>query len=133
MTTTLEQTFPAPVLPIDGLMACDLCGIVYRHAIVLESASTPREQMRQAASRSGWKLTADGRDVCGTDAGGDAAFLIDGWTAFWSPEKAAVPSQAGPPVMNGDDVPTTTIPAVLEPIAVPAGRNPYDSPKGDAA
>lgn len=134
MTTTLEQTAPAaPVLPIDGEMACDVCGAVYRHAIVLESDTTPREQMRQAASRSGWKLTFDGRDVCSADAEGDAAFLIRGWTAFWSPEKAVVPLQAGPPVMNGDDVETTTIPAVVEPEPVAAGRHPYDPSKGSAA
>lgn len=133
MTTTLERTTEIPVLPIDGQMSCDLCGTIYRHAIVLGSPKTPREQIREAASRAGWKLTADGRDVCADDAEGDAAFLIDGWTAFWSPEKAIVPLQPGPPVMNGDDVQTATLPALVEQdeTPAPAGRHPY-SPK-DAA
>lgn len=132
-TTTLEQAAPpAPILPIDGRMGCDMCGAVYCHAIVLDSPVTPREQIRQAASRAGWKLTFDGRDVCAADAEGDAAFLIRGWTDFWSPEKAIVPKQPGPPVMNGDDVETTTLPAVVEPADAPAGRHPYNSPK-DAA
>ncbi|RSN12857.1 hypothetical protein DMB42_11815 [Nonomuraea sp. WAC 01424] len=111
-------------------MACDACGKVYTHAIVLDSAVSFREQIRQAASRDGWKLTFDGRDVCNADAEGDSAFLIRGWTDFWSPEKAIVPLQR-PPVMNGDDQQTVTLPAVVEPVAVPAGRPPY-SPK-DAA
>jgi len=135
MTTTLERTTDIPVLPVDGQMGCDMCGTIYRHAIVLGSPITPREQMRQAASRDGWKLTFDGRDVCASDAEGGAAFLIRGWTDFWSPEKALVPLQAGPPEPeNSDDAQTATIPAVVEQdeTPAPAGRHPYDPQRGAA-
>lgn len=125
-TTTVEESAPpapAPVLPCDGQMACDVCGTVYTHTIILDHTSlTARQQLRQAASRAGWRLTFDGRDVCPTDAAGNAAFLIPGWTDFWSPEKAIVPMQRDPEE-------TAVMPAVVDDEDAPRSHPYKETPQ----
>lgn len=134
MTTTVEQA-ASPLITSLGHLCCGFCDARYDHVIVEDHALTPRQQLRRAASRAGWKQTVADLDVCPADAVGAAAILTENWTLLWSPEHAFVPPQAGPPVMDGDDVPTTTFPAVIEPEAAmaPAGRHPYETPKDSAA
>jgi hypothetical protein len=89
MTVTAAAT---PVLTSQGQLECDLCPARSDHTIVVGHATlTPRQQLRQAAGRAGWKQTSAGLDVCPDCADGAAAILVPGWTVFWTPEKAAVP------------------------------------------
>jgi hypothetical protein len=129
-TTTEEKTMPRPLLATYGHLCCGFCDARYDHAIVEDSPLTPRQQLRQAAARAGWKQTVADLDACPQDAEGVAAILIESWLMIWGPDNPLVPAQWGSPVMNGDNQQTLTIPAVAEPVA--AGRRPYDSPK-DAA
>lgn len=125
MTTTKEQA-PPLIVPL-GHLCCNFCDARYDHAIVEDSKLTPRQQLRQAAERAGWKHTVADLDVCPEDAAGPVGILIESWTLFWSPETALVPAQAGPPDAEGDDEPTTTLPAVVEPVMASAGSHPYPS------
>lgn len=79
-------------LTSDGHLDCDLCPARYDHTIVVDHPSlAPRQQLRQAAVRAGWKQTSAGLDVCPDCADGVAAILVPGWAMFWTPEHAVVP------------------------------------------
>jgi hypothetical protein len=130
VTATIEQA-TRPLLASDGHLCCAFCDDHYDHAIVEESPLTPRQQLRQAAARAGWKQTVADLDVCPDDATGVAAILIESWLMIWGPDNPHIPVPSRPPLMHGDDVQTATLPAVVEPVSAPAGRHPY-SPK-DAA
>lgn len=81
-----------PTLTSDGHLYCDLCPTRYDHTIVVDHPSlAPRQQLRQAAVRAGWKQTSAGLDVCPDCSDGVAAILIPGWAMFWTPEHAVVP------------------------------------------
>jgi hypothetical protein len=82
----------AAPLTSKGRLECDLCDAPYDHTIIVDHAKlTPRQQLRQAASREGWKQTSAGLDVCPACVAGAAAFLIPGWTVIWGPEGALAP------------------------------------------
>lgn len=110
--TTTEREEPV-LLTSHGHLCCDFCDARYDYALVQGSALTPRQQLRQAASRAGWKQTTTDLEVCPADGKSFAAILIQGWAMLWTPE-SALPERAGPPVMCGDDEQTATIPAVVE-------------------
>jgi hypothetical protein len=78
-----------PVLTSQGQLECDLCPARSDHTVVVDHATlTPRQQLRQAAGRAGWKQTSAGLDVCPACVAGPAAILVPGWCLFWTPEKA---------------------------------------------
>jgi hypothetical protein len=104
MTITAAAT---PVLTSQGQLECDLCPARYDHTIIVGHASlTPRQQLRQAAGRGGWKQTSAGLDVCPACVAGEAAILVPGWCLFWTPEKALPP--------GADPEATVILPAVEE-------------------
>lgn len=95
-----------PLLACFGHLCCSFCSNRYDHAIVEGADLTPRQQLRQAAARVGWKQTSADLDACPECAAGVAALLIEGWLLFWSPRKALQ--------VDEDTTQTATIPAVVE-------------------
>lgn len=95
-----------PTLTSQGHLTCDFCPARYDYTIVEDHPTlTAREQLRQAASRAGWKQTAAGLEVCPADAAGVAAILVPGWAALWTPETA---------VLVEEPAASAAIPAVAE-------------------
>ena len=97
MTAPTITATSDPVATLDGQLACDWCPAVYAHPYVIDHPDmTPRHQLRQAASRDGWKQTSGGLETCPACAADTAAFLIPGWTLFWSPDRPIAPAQPDP-------------------------------------
>jgi hypothetical protein len=98
MTTPVIVPITAPLPTLDGQLGCDWCPAVYSHPYVIDHPeSTPRQQLRQAASRDGWKQTSGGLETCPACAADRVAFLIPGWTVFWTPDRATpAPVQQDP-------------------------------------
>lgn len=124
MTATLEQA--PPLLVLDGQLTCDIadCSDIFDRPVDRSHpALSPRKQLQKAAADHGWQQSVAGLNICPRCAAGPLGIFVPGWAQ--SLNFPVIERHERPPVMNGDDEPTTTIPAVVEPVAVPAGAHPY--------